>query len=184
MPASKQSDNSPVEIQCSDCGYRASLRPAAARKTDPLPEPYPAATAHGEGKGKRGGGQLVKAADLLRVFRPSRHNTVDLKPDGPVLRFASFKAKPISEPPTNWRRYGATPFSVRSVCPTATPAMTCANGAQKRQRAAARFMPVKPCTRRQSNGSKSASRGGLKVRLVQIYLDTEAVKKTKPRYRN
>jgi hypothetical protein len=172
MPAARP--DTPVEIHCSECGYKATITRAAAKKQALCPNcihPLPKATKRKD--------RLVKAADLLRSIPAVRHSTTGLKPTGPVgvrLIHAQTHIKTADELAMVWNH--------AIFCQIGMPYRDPGDAVREWERRNGNLFlkiiageALDPVT---EQWVKLGLPWGPKVRLVQIYLDTQAVKTRSP----
>ncbi len=156
----------PIEIQCA-CGYKGVLTRNTRKKIILCPNcirPIPR---------RRRNAQLVKAADFLRNIPAIRHNVADLKPDGPV-------ALRLVETQTYIRTADelAMVWSHTVFCQTGLPYRDPGDQVREWERRNGNVqLKILAGEALHPNGEwvKVGLPWGPKVRLVQIYLDTEAV---------
>jgi hypothetical protein len=177
MSRSKQSDI-PVEIHCPKCDYRAVVRREVARKQTLCPnciQPLPRKGRTKDGRVK----QLLKAGDFLRNIPAARHACADLKPGGPValrLIHTQTHIKSSDDLEMVWNH--------ALFCQIGLPYRDPGDQVREWERKNGNlFLKVHAGEALNPDTEQWVKLGlpwGPKVRLVQIYLDTQAVKTQSP----
>jgi hypothetical protein len=166
----------PIEIHCAECGYQGILPAQPARKQLLCPNCIRPLPRQGRGGRTR---QLVKAGDFIHSIPAVRHSSTDLKPTGPVaLRLIQSQThiKTTDDLAKVW--------SHAIFCQIGLPYRDPGDAVREWERRNGNItVKVLAGEAMHPQTEKFVTVGlpwGPKVRLVQIYLDTQAVKTQSP----
>lgn len=166
----------PVEIHCPNCDYRGTAKRTTGKRLALCPNcirPIPLRRKDGRC------GRLVKAADFLRTIPAVKHNIADLKVGGPVsLRLIQTQTH------IRTSQELAMVWSHAVFCQIGLPYRDPGDAMREWERRNGNlFLKVNAGEALNPDTQQWVKLGlpwGPKVRLVQIYLDTQAVKTQSP----
>jgi hypothetical protein len=164
-----------VEIHCLECDYRAMLAPEAAKKQTLCPNCVRPLGKTADGRTRK----LVKAADFLRNIPAVRHQSTDLKPTGPVaLRLIQTQSHIKTS--DDLARVWSHAIFCQVGLPYRDPGTTVREWERVNGNVRVKILAGEALHPETEQWVKVGLPWGPKVRLVQIYLDSQAVKLQRP----